>query len=50
MIPYEVDPSLHTEVPHEPVLDDGYSKPEAAHEAPSNAGAGEPSIPDKSDF
>jgi hypothetical protein len=27
MIPYELDPSLHTAKPHEPALDDGFSPP-----------------------
>lgn len=27
MIPYEVDPTLHTGKPHEPMLDDGFSPP-----------------------
>jgi hypothetical protein len=29
MIPYEVDPSLHNDKPHEPMLDDGFSPPVA---------------------
>ena len=28
MIPYEVDPSLHSGQPGEPKLDDGFSRPE----------------------
>lgn len=32
MIPYEVDPSLHTTEPEEPSLDDGFSRPHAAQE------------------
>jgi hypothetical protein len=28
MIPYDLDPSLHNTQPHEPKLDDGFSRPE----------------------
>jgi hypothetical protein len=49
MIPYEVDPSLHSEKPHEPKLDDGFDsahvQPAAADDEPPEA-----AIPDKSDF
>jgi hypothetical protein len=30
MIPYEVDPSLHSEEPHAQTLDDGFSRPDIA--------------------
>jgi hypothetical protein len=56
MIPYEVDPSLHTEAPHEPTLDDGFSRPEAAHDEPGNEADTRPGdspesrISEKSDF
>ena len=33
MIPYEVDPSLHTKRPEAPVLDDGFSPPPPEEEA-----------------
>jgi hypothetical protein len=32
MIPYEVDPSLHSTEPEELRLDDGFSRPHAQHE------------------
>jgi len=57
MIPYEVDPSLHTEEPHEPTLDDGFSRPEVAHDPahaePKNEAdphAADSQISEKSDF
>jgi hypothetical protein len=34
MIPYEVDPSLHQNKPQEPLLEDGFSPPDAAQPAP----------------
>jgi len=50
VIPYDVDPSLHSTQPHEPVLDDGFSRPDKdeVHEVP--AASGEPVLPEKSDF
>ena len=52
MIPYDVDPSLHSTQPHQPVLDDGFSRPgkdeedgDAVQRPPA-----EPVLPEKSDF
>jgi hypothetical protein len=52
VIPYEVDPSLHSTRPHEPVLDDGFSRPDKdeRHEAPRADSQPEPVLPEKSDF
>lgn len=51
MIPYDVDPSLHSTQPHEPVLDDGFSRPEKDGEAPAaKQREPEPLLPEKSDF
>ena len=55
MIPYEVDPSLHSTKPHEPVLDDGFSRPESKDEVrlvkqEREKAHGEPQLPKKSDF
>jgi hypothetical protein len=36
MIPYELDPSLHSGEPHEPKLDDGFSPPEPATADPTH--------------
>ncbi|HUR87854.1 MAG TPA: hypothetical protein VMZ74_02080 [Ramlibacter sp.] len=50
-IPYEVDPSLHTE-PHEATLEDGFSHPEIDRdhaEVPAKP-AQEPVLSDKSAF
>lgn len=54
MIPYDVDPSLHTAEPEPPQLDDGFSRPphepgaEASVQAQPDLGAGGPG--DKSPF
>ena len=57
MIPYEVDPSLHTAQPAPPQLDDGFSPPQAdaaaKPAAPGDAAPAEPIDPAlwaKSDF
>jgi hypothetical protein len=53
VIPYEVDPSLHSTQPQEPVLDDGFSQPDKdeAHILPNGRKpAAEPVISEKSDF
>ena len=52
MIPYDVDPSLHSTQPQEPVLDDGFSRPDKddAHAVPVPKPQAEPLIPEKSDF
>jgi hypothetical protein len=52
VIPYEVDPSLHSTQPQEPVLDDGFSQPEKdeAHTPNVRKPAAEPAISEKSDF
>jgi hypothetical protein len=50
MIPYDLDPTLHTTQPHEPVLDDGFSRPEAQEDAVSREEPREPVLTDKSDF
>jgi hypothetical protein len=50
VIPYDVDPSLHSTQPHEPVLDDGFSRPEKDEEHTASHPAAEPVLPDKSDF
>jgi hypothetical protein len=34
MIPYDIDPSLHTGEPKPAVLDDGFSPPQAHERAP----------------
>lgn len=39
MIPYDIDPSLHAEKPHEAVLDDGFSPPSGEDPQP-NPGTG----------
>lgn len=51
-IPYEVDPSLHTE-PHEPKLDDGFARPaieQSRTESPVASEPVEPVLSDKSAF
>jgi hypothetical protein len=50
VIPYDVDPSLHSTQPHEPVLDDGFSPPGKDEEHAVPASQGEPVLPEKSDF
>lgn len=54
MIPYDVDPSLHSTKPHEPVLDDGFSRPEMHGEKDAERAVQnpppEPVLPEKSDF
>jgi hypothetical protein len=56
MIPYEVDPSLHSEEPHAETLDDGFSRPDVANEDAKNddpqgkAERPESLITEKSDF
>ena len=53
MIPYDVDPTLHSDEPQEPKLDDGCTRPAAAPEPCGNAGERQPAgtiLPDKSDF
>jgi hypothetical protein len=50
VIPYDVDPSLHSTQPQEPVLDDGFSRPDKDEEHHVPQPAGEPVIPEKSDF
>jgi hypothetical protein len=50
VIPYELDPTLHTAQPHEPVLDDGFSRPEAGEEAAPHDMPAEPALSEKSDF
>lgn len=37
MIPYDLDPSLHSSEPHEPALDDGFSPPASHEPAPAPA-------------
>jgi hypothetical protein len=52
-IPYAVDPSLHTNEPHEATLDDGFTRPEIEHahtEAPADPAPVEPVLSDKSAF
>lgn len=55
MIPYEIDPSLHSAEPEPQVLEDGFSPPR--HEEPAVAGApaaqapaAEAALPGKSPF
>ena len=50
MIPYDVDPSLHSTQPHEPVLDDGFSRPGKDEERAVQKPPAEPVLPEKSDF
>lgn len=50
MIPYDVDPSLHSTQPKEPVLDDGFSRPDGDGEHVMPQPAPAPVLPDKSDF
>ena len=54
MIPYDVDPSLHSTKPDEPVLDYGFSRPEGKDELNTKhereKAPGEPVLPKKSDF
>ncbi|MEJ6022334.1 hypothetical protein [Ramlibacter sp. PS4R-6] len=50
MIPYDVDPSLHSTQPNEPVLDDGFSPPGKDEASTAQKPPGEPVLPDKSDF
>jgi hypothetical protein len=57
MIPYEVDPSLHTGKPVEPRMDDGFSPPAPGQSpavAPLRSGdaptASDEPLGDKSDF
>ena len=50
MIPYELDPTLHTTQPHEPVLDDGFSRPEADEGAALHDMPHETVLTEKSDF
>lgn len=61
MIPYDLDPSLHSSRPNEPVLDDGFSHPGAEHlqrslrdygasDADTQLPNGQPALSDKSDF
>ena len=56
MIPYEVDPSLHTDQPHETRLDDGFSPPPdestpaSANTTVSAPQPVDPSLWKKSDF
>lgn len=41
MIPYDLDPSLHTGEPEPPSLDDGFSPPRDAHSEEDDAQAAE---------
>jgi hypothetical protein len=54
MIPYEIDPSLHTAEPEPPRLDDGFSPPEPhesdAHSPVVTHPASPVLLPDKSEF
>jgi hypothetical protein len=55
MIPYEIDPSLHTGEPESPVLDDGFSpphigEPAATAEPPVSERHLDPALPAKSLF
>ena len=54
MIPYDFDPSLHRSRPQEPVLDDGFSRPESKDELrpkyERDKSPVEPVLPKKSDF
>jgi len=55
MIPYEVDPSLHTAQPTPAQLDDGFSPPVDAEVKPPASGAApaepvDPALWTKSDF
>jgi hypothetical protein len=50
VIPYDVDPSLHSTQPHEPVLDDGFSRPDKDEVREAPKPAGDPVLPEKSDF
>lgn len=60
MIPYGLDPSLHDGAPHEPKLDDGFSRPPPEPVAPQSPGDEpstvatppplEPALGEKSDF
>lgn len=50
MIPYDVDPSLHSAQPHEPVLDDGFSRPGKDEEHGTGQPPADPELPGKSDF
>ena len=49
-IPYEVDPSLHRVQPHEPTLDDGFSRPDVDPPPPEPLPAPEPVLSEKSAF
>jgi hypothetical protein len=52
-IPYDLDPSLHNAQPHEPSLDDGFSRPDLDEPHPDpHLGPAEPEtlIGDKSAF
>ncbi|HSW16516.1 MAG TPA: hypothetical protein VLJ86_04765 [Ramlibacter sp.] len=44
MIPYEVDPTLHTAPPAPPQLDDGFAPP-ADNESPGGATSAHPAAP-----
>lgn len=50
MIPYDADPSLHSAQPHEPVLDDGFSRPGKDEEPDAGPPPAGPVLPEKSDF
>lgn len=50
VIPYDVDPSLHSTQPHEPVLDDGFSRPGNEEESGVRKPEAKAVLPEKSDF
>jgi hypothetical protein len=50
VIPYDVDPSLHDTQPQEPVLDDGFSRPEKGDDHPLAPTPADTALADKSDF
>lgn len=55
MIPYDIDPSLHSAAPEPEVLDDGFSPPRPDEAAPGGEPAAQPpaaeaALPGKSPF